>query len=146
MASGELDYSSGVPLYRQIKEILRREIADGVADPQKPMTEAQLLDRFEVSRAPIRQALMELTSDGYVYRKQGKGTFPARGLRVHRPADVQSGRFYQFLVESGLHPSSKVSAPEWVEPPAEVGQLLGIDEHERLLHFTRLISVEGAPL
>ncbi|MGM0931225.1 MAG: GntR family transcriptional regulator [Actinomycetota bacterium] len=146
MASGELDYSSGVPLYRQIKEILRREVAEGVVDLQKPITEAQLLSRFEVSRAPIRQALQELANDGYVYRKQGKGTFPARGLRVHRPADVRSGRFYQFLVESGMHPSSKVSVPEWVEPPAEVGQLLGTEEHELLLHFTRLISVDGAPL
>ena len=85
MALGELDTSSGVPLYRQIKEILRKEIAEGVADPLKPMTEALLLSRFEVSRAPIRQALAELANEGYVYRKQGKGTFPVAGTRVQRP-------------------------------------------------------------
>lgn len=45
MANDELDLSSGVPLYRQIKDILRTEIAEGVADPRKPVTEAQLLDR-----------------------------------------------------------------------------------------------------
>lgn len=71
MASGELDSSSGVPLYRQIKDILRSEVAEGIVDPRRPMTEAQLLSRFEVSRAPIRQALKELADEGYVYRGQG---------------------------------------------------------------------------
>ncbi|WP_206058028.1 GntR family transcriptional regulator [Nonomuraea zeae] len=94
MANSELDLSSGVPLYRQIKDILLAEITGGLADPHKPMTEEQLLSRFEVSRAPIRQALKELAGEGYVYRKQGKGTFPVPGARVRRPADVRptSGR------------------------------------------------------
>ncbi|MFW3385140.1 UNVERIFIED_CONTAM: GntR family transcriptional regulator [Kocuria sp. CPCC 205274] len=146
MASGELDPSSGVPLYRQIKDILRKEVAEGAADSGRPITEAQLLTRFDVSRAPIRQALKELASEGYVYRKQGKGTFPVAGARVQRPADVRSGALYQFLSESGLHPSSTVSGVERVEPPAPVRGRLGLQEHERLLHFTRLISVEGEPL
>ena len=146
MAYGELDPSSGVPLYRQIKEILRKEVAGGIADPEKPMTEAQLLDRFDVSRAPIRQALQELASEGYVYRKQGKGTFPVMGTRVQRPADVRSGALYQYLADSGLHPTGKVSRVERVEPPARIRDLLGIEANERLLHFTRLISVENEPL
>ncbi|MBB6120246.1 GntR family transcriptional regulator [Nocardiopsis algeriensis] len=146
MAFGELDSSSGVPLYRQIKDILRTEVTERTADPRKPMTEAQLLQRFKVSRAPIRQALKELADEGYVYRKQGKGTFPVTGARVHRPADVRAGALYQYLSESGLHPASKVSGVERVEPPAPIRQRLGIEAHERLLHFTRLISVEGEPL
>ncbi|MCG2620917.1 GntR family transcriptional regulator [Arthrobacter sp. I2-34] len=146
MAYGELDPSSGVPLYRQIKEILRREIAEGIVDPRRPMTEAQLLSRFDVSRAPIRQALQELASEGYVYRKQGKGTFPVTGARVQRPADVRSGALYQYLSDSGLHPTGKVSGIERAEPPARIRDLLGLEAHERLLHFTRLISVEDQPL
>lgn len=146
MASDELDLSSGVPLYRQIKDILRAEIAGGVVDPQKPMTEAQLLDRFDVSRAPIRQALKELASEGYVYRRQAKGTFPIPGARVHRPADVRPGRLYQYLFDSGLHPASKVTGVERVEPPDRIRHCLGIEAHERLLHFTRLILVEDEPL
>lgn len=146
MAHGELDSSSGVPLYRQIKEILRREVAEGIADPGTPMTEALLLSRFDVSRAPIRQALQELASEGYVYRKQGKGTFPVMGARVQRPADVRSGALYQYLADSGLHPAGKVSGVERVGPPARIRKLLGLEPHERLLHFTRLISAEDEPL
>ncbi len=146
MANGELDLSSGVPLYRQIKDILRTEIVGGVADPRKPMTEEQLLSRFEVSRAPIRQALKELATEGYVYRKQGRGTFPVPGARVHRPADVRPGALYQYLSDSGLRPASKVSGIERVEPPARIRDRLGLAAHERLLHFTRLILAEGEPL
>lgn len=146
MAYGELDTSSGVPLYRQIKEILRKEVAEGIADPEKPMTEALLLSRFDVSRAPIRQALQELASEGYVYRKQGKGTFPVVGARVQRPADVRSGALYEYLTETGRHPKGKVSGVERVEPPARIRDLLGLESHERLLHFTRLISVGNEPL
>lgn len=146
MASGELDTSSGVPLYRQIKDILRAEVAGGTADPLKPMTEEQLLSRFGVSREPVRQALKELASEGYVYRKQGRGTFPVTGVRVHRPADVRPGALHQYLFESRLHPASTVSGVGRVEPPARIAQRLRTEAHERLLHFTRLITVEDQPL
>ncbi|WP_320773157.1 GntR family transcriptional regulator [Streptomyces sp. CRN 30] len=146
MANGELDLSSGVPLYRQIKDILRDEITGGVADPRTPMTEALLLERFEVSRAPIRQALKELADEGFVYRRQGKGTFPVPGARVQRPADVRPGALYEYLSESGLHPASRVSGIERVEPPARIRHRLGIEADERLLRFTRLILVEDEPL
>ena len=146
MVNGELDPSSGVPLYRQIKDILREEVTTGVADAVEPMTEAQLLARFDVSRAPIRQALKELATEGYVYRKQGKGTFPVTGARVQRPAEVKPGALHQFLSDSGLHPSSKVSGMERVVPPGDIRDLLRTDEREEMLHFTRVISVEGEPI
>ena len=53
---------------------------------------------------------------------------------------------YQYLADSGLHPASKVSGIERVEPPAPIRHRLGIGAHERLLHFTRPISVEDEPL
>lgn len=146
MSTGELDPASGVPMYKQIKEILRREITSGAADPGTPMTEAQLLERFGVSRAPIRQALSDLTLEGFVYRKQGKGTFPVVGARVDRPADIRPGGLFQFLADKGLRPTSRVSTPERVVPPARIRTRLGLPDDEQLLHFTRLMSVDGAPL
>ncbi len=145
MASRELDHASGVPLYRQIMAILRAEIAEGSVDTNEPMTEEKLIARFGVSRAPIRQALKELTLEGFVYRKQGKGTFPVSGVRVDRPADLKSGDLYRYLADRGLHPTSKVSGIERVVPPATVQARLGLADGEELLHFTRLISVDDEP-
>ncbi|WP_144795220.1 GntR family transcriptional regulator [Kocuria palustris] len=146
MAQRSIDHSSGVPLYRQIKEILHAEIAAGRFDAQTPITEAQLLERFSVSRAPIRQALRELTSEGWVYRKQGKGTFPIPGARVNRPADMRTGALLEFLREQGLDPSSSVSEIGRSAPPDEVAAALGAGPEERLTHFSRLISLHGEPL
>lgn len=133
-------------MYKQIKEIIRTEITTGEADPDTPMTEAQLLERFGVSRAPIRQALSDLTNEGFVYRKQGKGTFPVVGARVARPADIRPGGLSQFLADTGLKPTSVVSEPERVIPPAHIQRRLSLDPDEQLLHFTRLMSIDGEPL
>ncbi|WP_262403544.1 UTRA domain-containing protein [Actinomadura sp. CNU-125] len=56
------------------------------------------------------------------------------------------GALNQYLSDSGLHPASKVSGVGRVEPPARIRRRLGIEAHERLLHFTRLILVEDEPL
>ena len=145
-AQSELDPTTGVPLYRQIKEILRAEISGGLVDASVPMTEAQLLDRFGVSRAPIRQALRELSDEGYVYRKQGKGTFPVPGRRIDRAADVRPGTLYQHLTEQGLKTSTAVSEISRVTPPEHVQVRLCLKPGENLLHFVRLIWVEDTPV
>lgn len=145
MASPELDVSSGIPLYRQIMEILREEISQGQASPDEPMTEDKLLTRFQVSRAPIRQALNELASTGFVYRKQGRGTFPVTGARIERPANLKSGNLYQYLVERGLKPASQVSGIERITAPPAVARRLGVEADEAVLHFTRMLALDGEP-
>jgi len=145
MASSELDRSSGVPLYRQIAEILRTDISAGRVDAREPMTEAKLIARFDVSLAPIRQALTELTRDGVVYRKQGRGTFPVSGVRVDRPADLKAGDLYRYLSDSGLHPTSRVTGIGRVAPPEMLVSRWGTPPGERALHFTRLIFVDEQP-
>ncbi|MFM6979954.1 MAG: GntR family transcriptional regulator [Micrococcales bacterium] len=145
MASMELDSRSGVPLYRQIMNILRSEIKAGQFDAQEPITEAKLIARFDVSLAPIRQALKELTNEGLVYRKQGKGTFPMAEVKVDRPADLKPGDLYRYLADKGLHPTSKVSGLERTAPPENVRAKLGLPEGEKVLHFSRQIAVDEQP-
>lgn len=145
MASAELNRSSGIPLYRQIAEILRTEILAGKIDATEPMTEAKLIARFGVSLAPIRQALTELTRDGIIYRQQGRGTFPVTGVQIDRPADLKIGDLYRYLEDRGLHPRSEVADIERVAPPEFVASRLGLTAGEKLLHFTRNITVDDRP-
>ena len=86
-----IDRSSSVPLYKQIKEILIKEIQAAVGDYGRPIsTENELVERFHVSRAPVRQELKELVDEGYVYRERAKGTFPVQELPV-RPPGLELG-------------------------------------------------------
>jgi len=70
--------SAQLPKYQQVKRSLIAEIelgrwATGGAIP----SESQLLQRFNVSRPTLVRSLQDLVREGYLFRRQGKGTFVA---------------------------------------------------------------------
>lgn len=67
---------SMTPMYRQLSELIRERIRDGrLAVGERISSEAQLGDKFGVSRITVRQALSELEREGLLERIPGKGTF-----------------------------------------------------------------------
>lgn len=142
-----IDRSSTVPLYSQIKQILIAELqAAGRGGAAPALTEASLIKRFHVSRAPIRQALKELVDEGYVVRQRAKGTFPVRGVNVRLPPALELGGLTRYLNEQGLKPTSKVTGLERVDAPEEVKEALCLDGSAKVLYLERVISVKGEPL
>lgn len=71
-----VDRSSPVPAWAQVARDLRRMIDNGelTAGFQLPR-ETELAIEYDVSRITVRQALSELSTAGYVERRQGAGTF-----------------------------------------------------------------------
>lgn len=63
----------GVPLYRQLSNVIRALAREGGID-EGLFTEQSLCERFSVSRTTVRQALGELAAEGLIVRLQGKGT------------------------------------------------------------------------
>jgi GntR family transcriptional regulator len=141
-----IDRTSTVPLYSQIKQILIAEIQDVGRAAAPTLTEASLIKRFHVSRAPIRQALKELVDEGYVVRHRAKGTFPVQGVNVRLPPALELGGLSRYLVEQGLKPTSRVTCLKRVKAPKEVREALGLESIEKLLYLERVISVKGKPL
>lgn len=140
-----IDRSSPVPLYHQIKQILIEELQAAQHEPGKPfLTEDELIQRFRVSRAPIRQALKQLVDDGYIYRERSKGTFP-----VSTPisnASRRLGGLVEYIRAQGLNPRSRVSDIGRVRPPEHVRQLLGPDSDGKVFGMTRVILLDDHPL
>ena len=64
---------SGVKL---VYDLLRDEILDLTLPPGSPIDEVQLAERFEMSRTPVREALVRLASDGLI------DTLPNRSTMV----------------------------------------------------------------
>jgi len=62
--------------YREVEQVLRREIASGdwLAGAQIPAAQ-ELAKRFGVANMTVRQAITALVDDGILVRVQGKGTF-----------------------------------------------------------------------
>jgi GntR family transcriptional regulator len=141
-----IDRSSTVPLYSQIKQILISELQGAGGESAPALTEASLIKRFHVSRAPIRQALKELVNEGYVVRQRAKGTFPVRGVNVRLPPALELGGLTRYLTELGLEPTSRVTDLARLEAPEEVSTALGLESPEKVLYIQRIISVNDAPL
>ena len=141
-----IDRNSSVPLHSQIKQILIGELENTENTTAPVLTEASLIKRFHVSRAPIRQALKDLADEGYVVRHRAKGTFPVRGLNVRLPSAVELGGLSRYLAEQGFRPTSRVVELGRVETPEEVRQALGPTTPGETLHLKRVIYVDGSPL
>jgi multiple sugar transport system substrate-binding protein len=72
----EIDKNVPIPLYYQLKQMIKRKIESGEFKPGDRLpTEQELCEMFGISRTPVRQALTELTYEGILYRRPGLGTF-----------------------------------------------------------------------
>jgi GntR family transcriptional regulator len=141
-----IDRSSSVPLYKQIKEILIKELQAANGETGRPFsTEHELVQRFHVSRAPVRQALKELANEGYVYRERAKGTFPVQELPV-RPPGLELGGLVGFLRDQGLDCTSKILSIDRVLPTEKLCAILGLESSDSVLRTSRLILLKGKPL
>lgn len=70
-----IDKVSSIPLYRQVKKYILSLIhADGGSVSKLP-PEVEICRQFEISRATVRTAIMELVQEGILERVPGKGTF-----------------------------------------------------------------------
>ena len=81
MSSTNVDRGNGRLLYEQIIETIMDQIRSGAFSYDKPIcTEAELTERYQVSRITVRRALAELESRGILYRKRGVGSFVRKDI------------------------------------------------------------------
>jgi GntR family transcriptional regulator len=140
-----IDRSSGIPIYKQIKQILIEELQVSEATSRPFSTEQELCQRFHVSRAPVRQALKELANEGYVYRERAKGTFPVQGLPV-RPPGLELGGLVDYFRKQGMEVNSQVLDVDRVQPPKNQHALFALELSDEVLHISRLIWFQEKPL
>jgi GntR family transcriptional regulator len=102
-----LDEKAPVTLYYQLKEIIINKIKskEWAVDIRIP-TERQLCDIYKVSRITVRQALAEIEREGFLYRKQGKGTFVTIPKLEQRLSSFYS--FSEEISKMGFLPGSKM--------------------------------------
>ena len=72
----KLDSRSATPLYQQLYDVLKTAIQEGVykSGEQIP-AEDRLREIYGISRVTVRKALEQLTEDGILVKRHGKGTF-----------------------------------------------------------------------
>lgn len=72
----KIERGSPVPIYHQLKALIREQIESGLWRPgDRIPTEEDLCRLYGISRSPVRQALKELVYEGVLIRCPGVGTF-----------------------------------------------------------------------
>lgn len=135
---------SKVPLYHQVALLLRTEIAEGafrIGDQIPP--ERDLMERFQVSRITIRQAIDTLAQEGIVVRVQGRGTFvknvPARSAVTELAGALET-------IESlGRETQVQLIAAAFVPPPRSIRDVFGLAPSREVLKVSRIRSVDREP-
>lgn len=73
-----IEFRPNAPKWRQIADILKERITDGVYPVDTPLpSEHDLVQEFGVARGTARKVLTKLKEEGVAYAERGLGTFVA---------------------------------------------------------------------
>ena len=139
-----LSSESASPLYRQLMERLRTDIASGVYPAHSRIpSEQALCENYGVSRVTVRKALSELTREGLLQRQQGKGTFVSAPRLQRDLRDVSS--FHDACRLMGCVPGTRLIHAQLV--PSEERDREQLDcEDAQVVEIVRLRLADDQPV
>ena len=135
---------SASPLYRQLMQRIRADIASGVYPVHSRIpSEAELGDAYQVSRVTVRKALAELTREGLLRRMQGKGTYVCAPRLKTSLRDVTS--FHEACLMMGCTPGTRVISAGIAHAEEDVREALNLEDSEAV-EIVRLRLADGEPV
>ncbi|MCI5078351.1 phosphonate metabolism transcriptional regulator PhnF [Oricola sp.] len=141
-----LERKSGVALWRQIADLIRSDIASGVAgqDGRLP-PEMQLAKRYGVNRHTVRAAIGALEQEGVLRSEQGRGTFVRRRKRLTYPIRKRT-RFSAGLGSQAASTRTRLleSGPE--AAPEPVAEALGLAAGSQVIRLETVSEADGVPV
>jgi len=132
-----------VPKHVQLRAILVDLMENQLGPDAAVPSERDLMARFGVSRATVREAIGQLVSEGRLYRIHGKGTFVGRE-RVESQLHLAS--FTEDMRRRGLDPATLVRSVSRHQADPGVRAALGLTEGEPVWRVERLRLAGGVPM
>lgn len=131
------------PSYIALYDELYRDIVEGIYKKDSLLpSENVLSEKYHVSRNTLRQALAILNQDGYIYRKQGKGTYVSYDI-----SQKEKGRIYNFLTEDALEEIVKITIDHNLGAPTLIAKSkLELDRGEEVLASNNVYESEQGPI
>jgi GntR family transcriptional regulator len=133
-------------LHLQVRKLLLQEIIQGeFAALDMLPTEIELCERLGVSRTTLRHAVTALEQEGYLRRRQGKGTIIDRNVCAMTARFDLNAEFSDLLRDLGYTPTVQFLA-SWEEPAdRERARRLKVPENTPLLSVNKLWFADEKP-
>ena len=141
-----IEKANATPLYLQLKNKIKKEIRTGILKPgDKLPSEPQMQQEYNMSRVTVRNAMEELTGEGYIIKVQGKGSFVAHTDMLRLPIGVTS--FTEDAKMQGITLTSKVIKFGIEDIQTELDRRFFGDKTDgRILVLKRVRSADGVPV
>ncbi len=144
----KLNETSLTPLYQQLLEEIKYSIESGKYKyEEKIPTEPELSEKYGVSRITVRRAVDELCTEGYLVKKQGKGTFVCRPKmlrKIARTNDVQA--FSEACQANNMKAGAKVISCQLCIARRDEEQFFHMEEGEKVLYIQRVRTADDIPI
>jgi GntR family transcriptional regulator len=136
------------PIYQQLNQALRELIRSGEFETgDQFLTERQISERYNVSRATANKALSNLVSEGVLEFRKGIGTFVRGGILDYDLRSLVS--FTQKAQASDKDPATQVLCLHVLmakEAEFEITDKLSIHPEEVVYYMERLRLADGQPV
>lgn len=140
-----LDVNNTIPLYLQLKEIIKNEIiTHKYLSGEKLPTEPELCETYQVSRITVRKAVEELCKEGMLEKKQGKGTF-VKQRKIQRKMEHLLS-FSQACAKNDMEPSTSVLKREIVHLETHMAEEFQMEPGILMVMIQRLRKADGVPI
>ena len=140
-----LERTNPLPLYYQLKEVLKQQIRSGHLAPHTAIpSEPELVANYHVSRATVRQALSELVHEGLLYRQHGKGTFVCEPRVQQTQSELTS--LTEEIQRRGKRPGGLLLVSELIRGSEAVRKQLALIDTEQTIRLERLRTANDSPL
>ena len=136
-----INRDSPIPLHHQVRNYLLGCIERGELQPgQKLLQEKEYAARFGISLAPVRQAILDLVKENYLYRVPGRGTFVCE-QKVEEKISILSS-FTESMRAKGLNAVLRVVDLRLGKVPASIKVQFKKDERQ-VVFLQRVAQVHG---
>lgn len=143
-----MNESTIVPLYQQIKEDIKSAIQKGTYKPKEKIpTEPELSAEYSVSRITVRRAVEELCNEGYLFKRQGLGTF-VNDIRIHRKI-TGANRLKSFTStcqDYGMKAGAQLLSRQIVPARLDEQEFFGLESDALLIYVERIRTADGLPV
>lgn len=136
---------SPIPLYYQLKEILRDEILNENLKPgERIPSERVLCEIYKVSKITVQKALKELENEGLIYKIRGAGTFVSQ-KKIKRQLGILIG-FAEDMQASGYDVEREILKSEIQKPSQTEIKNLRLENNDLVVSIIRLVKIQGEPI